>query len=261
MDIFLETAKKLADLWPALAAIGTWIAAGAAFFVVGFAIKLQRKYAKRERPILSVKIEPEADKCFEYVGLGLAPSDDESAQPTDNREELWLRVFVSNSGDTAARDVQIRLVEIFREKAIDPQSRSNLWFKVSNLNQTSLNMLPRGIDQPFDIAFVCHSINNSSKTNQNDKVSFYLMMVKPELDKPWIEIKEKIEISPENKLILGYKYTLHIAALSSNADVAHYNITLRMINPSSDPDIQEKIGRQFIGKDKLKTYLMVETAK
>ena len=253
VDTILETAKKLADLWPALAAIGTWVAAGATIFAVGFAIKLQRKYAKRERPILSVKIEPNSDKCFDYVGPELFPSN-------DNREELWLRVLVSNSGDTAARDVQIRLVEILREKAIDPQSRSNLWFKVSNLNQISLNMLPRGIDQPFDIAFVGHSIDQSSEIKKNnDKVSFYLMMVKPELDKPWIEIKEKVEISPENKLILGYKYTLRIAVLSSNADAVHYNLTLRMINPSSDPDIQEKIGRKSIKKDNLKTYLKVDT--
>lgn len=252
MDIILETAKKLADLWLALAAIGTWIAAGATIFAVGFAIKLQRKYARRERPILSAKIEPGTDKCFSYVGPELFP-------PNNNREELWLRVLVSNSGETAARDVQIRLVEILREKGIDPQSRSNLWFKVSNLNKTSLNMLPRGIDQPFDIAYVIHSINQSSEIKgNNDKVSFNLMMVTPELDKPYIKIKEQIEINPKNKLMLGSEYTLRIAVLSSNADAVHYNFTLRMVDPSFDPDIQKKIGRQAIKKGSLKNFLIVK---
>ena len=246
MHDFSTWLEKFNGIWQALAALGTWGAVWATLKAVRFAINLQRIYAERDRPVLSVALETSNKKCFSYINSDIVNSSDEAW------EELWVRLLVSNSSDTPARDVQIQLVDIYRKdlNTKDPQSRSNLWFKISNLNRTSINLLPRDIESPIDIAYVKHEFNKVD-TSKNDGVSFYLTIVEPELDKPWDQIKNKIENSSENLLIDDFTYFINIVVLSSNAGVVHKQMELKFVNPLKHPGNVKR----FIQEEQLKAYV------
>jgi len=233
-------------------AVGTWFTGFATLLAVIVALRLQRRYERRDRPLLSVTLEPESADYLRYVPPKFASAEDKPRYDgSSEREELWLRVVVQNSGDTAARDVEVRLLDILRERDTEPESRSNLWFKVASLNSKSVNILPRGIRQPFDIAFVRHVVSPAAE------FSFHLVLVKPDLES-WPTEKTRIEQDVgHNALDIGWTYRVHIAALSSNADAEHFTFSIRL-NPRRAQDPREGA---ILGAESLKALLVVQTAE
>ena|SRR5208282_2900691 len=199
--------------WNAVGVVGTWFSGVATLCAVVIALRLQRMYERRDRPSLSVTLKPESNECLRYMPPEFASAgDDPRGQDSAQLEELWLRVCLNNSGGAAARDVEVRLLEILREGGDVAESRGSLWFKVGNLNSISARMLPKGINQHFDIAFVVHDL-----ASQNS-MSFHLALVPPLfLDKPqlggsWADLKKQMETDTTNRLDVGRKYTLRIVA-------------------------------------------------
>jgi predicted transport protein len=176
---------------------------------------------KKNRPNLHIKVD--SKNYFEYIKLN------------EDRAEGWIKIHVYNTGRSAATDVQVRLVKIdclniHGKDESDPQSRPFLWFKVGNINSISLNILPREIDQPFDIGYVYHDIY---RTIKSDKYASNLILIKPEIEKPWDKIKEDIEKSPETSLRLKIAYKLQIVVVCRNADARKYELYLKINNDFS----------------------------
>ena len=148
----------------------------------------------------------------------------------------------------------MRLFEILREGGDVAESRGSLWFKVGNLNSISVRMLPKGINQHFDIAFVVHNL-----ASQNG-MSFHLALVPPLfLDKPqlggsWADLKKQMETDTTNMLDVGRKYTLRIVAYGSNAEAVYYNFSIRLI-PKPIEDTQT--GKEMSAPS-LRSLLIVE---
>lgn len=230
-------------------ALGTWFGGFGAWFsgiatlsAVLIALRLQRLYEKRERPSLSVTFGRNSD-CLRYIPPRFATPEDQEYE----REELWIRIIVTNSGENAARDVEVRLVDVHINGESQPESRSSKWFKASNINLTSVKLLPRGFSHPFDIAFAVHTL-------PTDATSFHLVTTEPDL-RPWAEEKLHIERDQrDGELELGRLYHVHFAALSSNADAIHYRLSMKLA-PRREDD-PPGFGAQ--GPDALKARLLLE---
>jgi hypothetical protein len=208
-------------------AIGTWFAAFATVGAVILALRLRRAEDRRSRPRLEVSFAPESDDHVVYV-----PPQFASAEPrhegAPRREELWIRITVQNLGDTAAKDVEVRLQGVVRRKDSKKEGRANLWFKVSNVSDTMVRQLPRGFPAHFDVAFVKHTVDPA------DVIGVHLVIVKPDMG-DWEDEKARIEKEERNALEIGWNYDINLVVLGSNADAVHYQVSMRC-NPRRDKD-------------------------
>src|ERR1039457_6930508 len=151
-----------AELWTI---IGTFFGGVATLTAVLLLIWWERHKEKHTRPRLRVTGPAHSKDCLRYVQDAFASTSDKK------REEFWFRLAVSNSGPSAAKDVQIRLRTIKADGAAEPESRSNLWFKPACLTATSINILPRGITQHYDIAYARHMLP------PNQDLFFHLVLI------------------------------------------------------------------------------------
>jgi hypothetical protein len=224
--------------WNAIGALGAWFSGGTTLLAVILLLTLQRRMDRRGRPCLSARLDPQSSDCIRYVSS-------EFSSQNDQREELWIRIAVENSGENAARNVEVRLLNILRENAKEPESRSNLWFKAASLDSTSINMLPRGMKQHFDIAFVRHLLTE-------EQPSLHLVMGKPDL-KPWQQEKTRIEQDRhDNKLEAGVTYIVSVAVLSNDADAVFHSFSIRLnLLPKTVP-------RCILGEHALKGLVFVQ---
>jgi hypothetical protein len=236
------------NIWNFLLVPATFLAAVTTIIAVITAWKLKSRQIRKNLPMLSLNISNEDERCFEYVSTDSGLNLENGAK--QKKEELWLKMFVSNSGNTAAKDVQIRLRKTLRDGRTDPQSRSNMWFKVSNLKMYYINMLPRNIDQPFDLAFVSRTCGD---TKDKEFIHYHMGLVQPELDKDWEIIRKSMEENKENKLDVSFVYTIEVAVLSSNADAIIKRIELHL------PDIKiDSMPDNYFGKENLRKYMNVK---
>jgi hypothetical protein len=216
----------MATDWNKIGAIGTWFSGVMTPAAVVLALGLQWFHERRNQPRLSITLKPESGNYLSYVSPEFASAGDNprGEKVSTQREELWLRVAVENSGGAVARDVEVRLRKTQRAGDKESESRESLWFKAASINSTSMNMLPRGLEQHFDIAFVVH------KFAPSNELFFHLALVTPGLkpDDSWAAIKERMEKAERNKLVPGDAYELHIVALSSNADAVHHAFSIRL---------------------------------
>lgn len=222
--------------------LGTWFSGVATLFAVVVALRLQRFYERRDRPKLILKFQFDDGDCVPYIPPHFAGGNTLAQRSqSPEREELWVRLCVENTSETAAKDVEIRLISLCRNGEETPEKRPRWWFKASNLDATSVALLPRGLPAYFDIAYIAN-IKGSS-----EDLSFYLMIVRPDL-KVWDEEKQRIESDDENnKLDIGWTYTLRLALISSNGDAKEYSMRLRVdARRNTDPPAQDLLGSDLL---------------
>lgn len=196
--------------------IGTWASGFATVAAVYMALQWQRRFERSNRPKLEITYEMEAGGHIRYLPPHLACS----APDAQKREELWIKLCVENKSETAAQDVELRLVSIQKEDV--PENRPMWWFKASNLDLVSVKMLPRGFHHYFDIAYL-KNLEGSA-----EDISCHLMIVSPDLS-PWAKEKKRIELDDNNnKLEIGRSYNLRLAVVSSNADAKYYSLQLKI---------------------------------
>lgn len=214
-------------------ALGTWFAGIATLLAVIVALRLQRYYERRDRPSLSVTFDENSKYDLRYVHQRFAGEAGKTdANEHRDRRELWIRVAVESTADVAARDVELRIIEVVREGDEFAEGRSNWWFKTSGLNSTTVQMLPRGIRQPFDIAYI------SNVSGSDPDVAFYLAIVKKGDIRPWTQERRRIEADDRNnRLDVGWTYLIRFVVLSGNADAVHYLMRLR-VNPRRSQDLR-----------------------
>lgn len=222
--------------------IGVWFSGAATLAAVVIALRLQHLYEIRERPKLSVLFN-NSDDCLRYI-VSDRPSIIESELAEPKSEELWIRVVVTSRGETAARDVQLQLIDVYRDDDPAPESRSRLGFKASNLNATSIGLVPSGLPREFDIAFVWHK-------QFSDEFQARLVTSRPEI-LSWEDLKASLERDSKGKgLEIGHKYRIRFAVFGSNADAVRYDFELTLgARRTFDPDPP---GMQ--GKDALKARI------
>lgn len=223
--------------------IGIWFTGVATFSAVAVAWSLRRLWERRQRPVLSVGYDARSEEDSRYVPPPFAAGPPSSKNPGEpGREELWVRLHVKNTSKTTARDVQLRILSIQRERKEAPDNRSKWWFKASNLDATSVTIHPQ-FTQHFDIAYVKNILGTS------DDLAFYLVIVRPDL-LPWPQQKARIEEDAENNwLEVGWKYTLQLALLSDNADAKYYEMEVK-VDPrgSEDPSTDQRLGADNLRK-------------
>ncbi len=223
--------------------IGIWITGLATFAAVVFSLYMRRYYERKQRPRLVAKFEPDHEGDLQYIpplySRGLA-GDEKIELP--KKEELWIRVRVRNDSDILAKDVELRLIYAKRERKGSNENRPSWWFKVSNLDSTSIK-IPPSFEQPFDIAFVSN-IEGLAKD-----LDFCLAIVRPDI-KPWLEEKERMEKDIEsNGLSVGWTYILRMALISNNADAKNYEMEL-IVDPreKEDPPLESLLGEKLLRK-------------
>ncbi len=217
--------------------VGVWFSGLMTLFAVYVALRLQRLFERRDRPQLSARFERK-DDCLRYVSAAIA-SDPTKNQQEPKREELWLRILVMSKGEVAARDVQVQLVDVHRDDDPEPESRSRLGFKASNLNSTTVGLVPNGLPREFDIAFAWH-------TQGSDDLECRLATSIPEIPS-WHDLKDKIERDDRRKLELGHSYRIHVAIFGSNADAVHYELAATFKNHHEfDPEHRAMQGKHAL---------------
>ena len=147
-----------------------WFSGVATLGAVVIALRLQRMYERRERPSLSAYCRKTSPLCLEYVPPRFATSENPDGSHAEERENCGIRIVIINLNEVAARDVEVRLADVHVDSDKDKQSRSSEWFKVSNLNSISINLVPRGFNQ--------NSISHTCITNCQvmRHVSIYLQL-------------------------------------------------------------------------------------
>lgn len=223
--------------------IGIWFAGLATVSAVALALYLRHIYERRQRPKLFVVYDREQKSDNRYVLPPFAATSScQKGQKLPDQEELWVRVHVQNASKATAKDVELRLISIQREKKGSADDRPSWWFKASNLNATSL-VIPPKFTQHFDIAYVKNTVESSAD------LSFYLAIVPPDL-LPWPQEKTRIESDEQNnRLDIGWKYKLLLALVSSNADAKHFQMEIKVDPPGSeDPSIVGLLGEEVLRK-------------
>lgn len=223
-----------------LSVLGRWFSGVATLLAVGFALYLQRRIERRNRPRIALNATSSGGSCIRYLDperIAAAPANE--GRP--RREELWLRLWLQNESPAVARDVTLKLVGVERDGGLENRPR---WpFKLSNLDETSIGLLPRGFDQPVDIAYV----RNIEGVNSDAQLA--LVLVKPP-QRPWQEEKDSIEGDTFYRpLHAGATYRISLVALSSNADAAYFTTTIMLRMPLSGP-----VG-ELCGEGRLRTRL------
>ena len=221
--------------------LATWFSGVATFLAVGFALYLQRRIERRGRPRLILTASSFAGPCLRYLDpVWTAAAPGTAGHP--RREELWLRLWLQNDSPTVARDVALKLIAVERDGVLESRPR---WpFKLSTLDATVVDLLPRGFDQPIDIAY----LRNTEGVNEDARLA--LVLVKAP-QRPWQEEKARIEgNSFYHPLAAGHTYTIRLAAISSNADALYCKMTVTLTASSSGP-----LG-DLCGEERLRARLM-----
>lgn len=213
--------------------VADYLTAFATISVVFLGVWFRDYVDKKNRPNLELDYSPDLEVDNKY----LAPY-----HPSDDSEEVWIRVRILNKSRVVARDVELRLLWSKREKG-DWDNRPSWWFKASNLNVTSLSIYP-GFEQPFDIAYVKNNVHT-----QRD-FDFYLVLVSSPLDE-WLDQKNKIEADPQTKLYIGGAYTVLIALLCSNSEPKYYKMELNVLSPGPE----NKLTNTLLGEQELKSRI------
>jgi len=213
--------------------IGTFLVAFATIFVAFVGVWFARYLERRARPRLELVYERNDDNKY------LPP---ESTH--DGSEEVWIKVRVNNASNVVARDVELRLLSLKREGSWD--NRPSWWFKVSNLNMTHVNVPPM-FPQPFDIAHV------KNVTTTDDDLGFYLTLVTPNMA-DWPKEKMRIEVSEDNKLFPGGRYTAELVLACSNADPRYYAMQLNVLGR----DRTDPLPKGIIGPAAMKKRVICE---
>src|ERR1041384_1901930 len=196
---------------------GTWFSGIATLLAVGFALHLQRRIERRVRPRVTLHATSASGSCIRYLDPDRITSDPANAgQP--RREELWLRLWLQNDSPTVARDVTLKLVTVEKDGVLE--NRPKWPFKLSNLDGTSVDILPRGFDQPVDIAY----LRNVEGVDEDAQLALVLVNP-PQLSRQ--QEKARIERAKfHQSLQAGPTYNLTFVALSSNADATYFKMTV-----------------------------------
>lgn len=222
--------------------IGIWFTGLATFAAVAFALYLRHSYEKRQKPDLDLIYDSESESHKHYLEPKHTKTYKSDGSPAEEREELWIRVCVKNSGKVTAKEVEIRFISIQRVGEQSEADRPSWWFKVANLNNIKI-AVPQGYKQFFDIAYIKNSINID-----ND-LSFYLAIVPADL-LPWKEEKARIEDDDRyNCLDIGWEYRMALCLASSNAEAKYFEMKLK-VNPrtKTDPSKDALLGSEGLRK-------------
>lgn len=232
---------------------GDWFTGLMTLTAVILALFLQRLSERVRSPRLAVDYNRDEEVNNRYLILDSSHTHPDTSFVSDpsegSREELWIRLRVTNNGPVTAKDVEVRFIGVARKKDNVRDNRSAWWFKVSHLNDTHTNLPPR-FTHFFDIAFLSNDVGSRRD------LSLYLVIVKPEL-LPWEEEKARIEISPDNKLDLGWDFVLYFAVAAANADAKYYEMSLRV-----DPrKVDDPLSTTVLGREHLMARIEVSPAR
>jgi hypothetical protein len=198
--------------------IGVWFSGIATLAAVILALFLQVYSERRQRPKLCVEYDVRSVGDNRFL-----PPSTAGGGPGIDRQELWIRIRVTNNSERTARDVEVRFISSTIEKEKRRNNRPSWWFKVSNFNRTSV-AIPPHFPQHFDIAYLVHEISTQ-------QVSAFLAITQPDmLDWP----QEKIRIERQGdytNVEIGWPYTLFFAVVGSNCDATYYQMPLQISPP------------------------------
>ncbi len=220
--------------------VASWFAGIATLLAVVLALFLDQLKAwwRQAKLVVSHKGDDNGDR--RYVPPPFAGGD-------KSREELWLRLRVTNQARTPARGVQLRLLTI--KKTTAPlENRPGWFFKVSHLQAITAPSLYRDFAQHFDIAYVKHEFGGETGT-----VGFYLAIVPPDLRPVWQEDKDRIERTEHyNLLDVGSEYLIRVALLCENAKLVYRTLK---ISAKVDSRFQSKTE---LGADQLRDLVCLD---
>lgn len=141
-------ADAAANLFSGMATLGA----------VLFALSLQRRMERRSKPSLVLEYDPDSEGDNRY----LPPSPTDSGGPGPNRQEVWIRIRITNKSSNPAKDVELRFISSQIAKTRTRNNRPSWWFKVSNLNSVAITIPPR-FPQYFDIAYLVQEVSKEAK--------------------------------------------------------------------------------------------------
>lgn len=215
-----------------LEVIGVWFTGIATFLAVILALFLQRYTERRRRPRLHIEHDSTKKGDMRYLPPRLA-----ATTPGPEREEMWIRLRVKNTSYTPARDVELRFISSLQEGGTVRENRPSWWFKVSNFNGACVAIPPQ-FTQYFDLAYVKNEVGSA------EDVSFHLASVRGNLS-DWPVEKARIESKEENRLLVGFKYDLFFAVVSSDADAKFYRMEVKLLpRRDEDPPAKALLGEQ-----------------
>ena len=220
--------------------IGAWFAGIATLGAVVLALFFDRLKEKWSRARLSVTHESDSNGDRRYVGQPFAGGD-------EKREEMWLRLCVTNSSRSPAKGVQIRLLSI-KKTTGQFENRPGWFFKASHLQAVTAPPLFRGFRQHFDIAYLKREFGETPA-----QYGFYLTIVPDNLGPIWQEEKNRIEKAENyNMLDIGGEYLVRVALMGENVELKRYELKIHV---QHDPDLG---GQNALGESRLRDIVCLE---
>jgi hypothetical protein len=211
--------QKLAP-WAGAAA--TLLSGMATLGAVLFALNLQRRMERRSKPSLVVEYDPSLEGDNRY----LPPSATDYGGPGPNRQEVWIRVRITNKSSNPAKDVELRFISSQITTERTRNNRPCWWFKVSNLNSVAITIPPR-FPQYFDIAYIVQDVATK-------EAKAFLVITQPSMLE-WNQEKARIEAYGDyTKLEIGWPYNIFFAVVGSNCDAAYYKMPIQFSPPRQD---------------------------